>query len=65
MLGGTINSFNTIAACGKGSNILHNILLNHKVEEGKTMLVDAGCLKGLYCSDMTRVFPINGKFTEK
>ena len=29
------------------------------------MLVDAGCLKGLYCSDMTRVFPINGKFTEK
>ena len=65
MSGATINSFNTIAACGKGSNILHNVLLHHKIEEGKFLLVDAGCIKSYYCSDMTRTFPVSGKFTEK
>lgn len=29
------------------------------------MLVDAGCIKSYYCSDMTRVFPVDRKFTEK
>lgn len=59
MAGATVNSFNTIAACGKGGNILHNINLNHDIENGKTLLVDAGCITNYYCSDMTRTFPVD------
>jgi len=34
------------------------------MEEGDLLLVDAGCEYGYYASDVTRTFPVNGKFTE-
>lgn len=46
--------------------ILHNPNYNDKLEDGKLLLVDAGS-RGFhgYCSDMTSVIPVSGKFTEK
>ncbi len=46
--------------------IFHNADHNVKLKSGKLLLMDAG-IEGLmnYCSDYTRTFPVNGKFTEK
>lgn len=57
--------YDTIAACGNNATILHWIRNHGKVEEGKLMLVDAGIEDDtLYTADITRTFPVNGKFTE-
>lgn len=57
--------YDTIAACGNNATILHWIRNNGKVENGKLMLVDAGVEDDtLYTADVTRTFPVNGKFTE-
>lgn len=46
--------------------IFHNTDHNVALQDGKLLLVDSG-VEGLmnYCSDMTRTFPVNGKFTTK
>ncbi|MDO4898449.1 MAG: aminopeptidase P family protein [Rothia sp. (in: high G+C Gram-positive bacteria)] len=57
--------YDTIAACGNNATILHWIRNNGKVESGKLMLVDAGVEDDtLYTADITRTFPVNGKFTD-
>ncbi|MFW0119361.1 aminopeptidase P family protein [Rothia sp. P5764] len=57
--------YDTIAACGNNATILHWISNNGPVEEGKLMLVDAGVEDDtLYTADITRTFPVNGKFSE-
>jgi Xaa-Pro aminopeptidase len=45
---------------------LHNHNHNSTLEDGKMLLIDAGCeTDTYYCSDHTRTFPVNGKFTQK
>lgn len=57
--------YDTIAACGNNATILHWIRNHGKVEDGKLMLVDAGIEDDtLYTADITRTFPVNGKFTD-
>lgn len=57
--------YDTIAACGNNATVLHWIRNNGTVEDGKLMLVDAGVEDDtLYTADITRTFPVNGKFTE-
>lgn len=46
--------------------ILHNHSQDGVLEDGRLMLVDAGAETTMnYCSDFTRTFPVNGKFTAK
>ena len=33
------------------------------MEDGDLLLIDAGCEYGYYAADMTRTFPVNGRFT--
>ena len=57
--------YDTIAACGNNATILHWIRNNGTVDEGKLLLLDAGVEDDtLYTADVTRTFPVNGKFTE-
>lgn len=57
--------YDTIAACGNNATILHWIHNTGTVEEGKLVLLDAGVEDDtLYTADITRTFPVNGKFTE-
>lgn len=56
--------YGTIAACGAHACILHWTRNDGPVQAGDTLLLDAG-VEGhsLYTADITRVFPISGRFT--
>lgn len=51
--------------CGSGPNatILHYRAGNRRMEDGDLLLVDAGCEFGSYASDVTRTWPVNGRFS--
>ena len=55
-------SYTPIVAGGERACILHYIDNNQPIADGELVLVDAGCEWGLYASDITRTYPINGKF---
>lgn len=63
--GVTDKAFKTIAASGKNGCILHYSKNNCKTHDGDLILVDAGAQYKWYNGDITRTFPVNGKFTEK
>lgn len=58
-------AFNTIIASGKNATILHYGENNCKVEDGYLVLIDLGATYKYYNSDISRTFPINGKFTDR
>ena len=61
---GVITSFDTIAASGTNGCILHYSDNNRKTEDNELILFDLGAYKNNYASDISRTFPLNGKFTE-
>lgn len=56
-------SYTPIVAGGARACILHYIDNNQEIGDGELVLVDAGCEYSMYASDITRTFPINGKFS--
>ncbi|RUO24437.1 Xaa-Pro aminopeptidase [Aliidiomarina minuta] len=52
--------------CGSGDNacILHYTSNLSRLQDGDLLLIDAGCEYQGYASDITRTFPVNGRFTE-
>ena len=56
-------SYTPIVAGGSRACILHYIENNQSIKDGELVLVDAGCEYGMYASDITRTYPINGKFS--
>ncbi len=58
-------SYTPIVAGGERACILHYIDNNQPIADGELVLVDAGCEWGLYASDITRTYPINGKFSSE
>ena len=63
--GSRFPSYNPIVAGGKNACVLHYIDNNKTINDGDMVLVDAGCEYGLYASDITRTFPINGKYSSE
>jgi len=63
--GVTDYAFNTIAASGKNATILHYDKNNSELEDGKLILFDLGAQYKYYNADISRTFPVNGKFTER
>lgn len=59
------NAFHTIAASGKRATVLHYSDNNNIMQDGELFLCDLGATHGLYCADISRTFPVNGKFTER
>ncbi|PNR94736.1 Xaa-Pro peptidase family protein [Petrotoga sp. 9PWA.NaAc.5.4] len=47
-------SFEPIVAYGKNASDPHHIPQNTKIKDGEAVLIDMGCIKDHYCSDMTR-----------
>lgn len=58
-------SFTTIAASGKNATVLHYEKNNDTLKDGDLILFDLGVYKDFYCSDISRTFPVNGKFTPR
>jgi len=56
-------AYTSIVAGGKNACVLHYIENNSVLNDGELLLIDAGCELDGYASDITRTFPINGKFT--
>jgi Xaa-Pro aminopeptidase len=57
-------AYDSIVAGGENALILHYINNNMTLKEGDLLLIDAGAQVNTYASDVTRTFPVNGKFTE-
>jgi Xaa-Pro aminopeptidase len=57
------NSYSPIVGGGKNACVLHYIDNNAELKDGDLLLIDAGCELDYYASDVTRTFPINGKFS--
>ncbi len=56
-------AYNSIVASGANSCILHYRAGSTELKSGDLCLIDAGCELDGYASDITRTFPVKGKFT--
>ena len=56
-------AYGMIVAGGDNANVLHYIENNDELKDGDLILIDAGAEYQLYASDVTRTYPVNGKFT--
>lgn len=65
MNGADGNSFPTIAAGGKEAVILHYVENNRPLEDNTLVLIDLGAQYKEYAADITRTYPVNGKFTAR
>ncbi len=63
--GVTDYAFPTIVACGKNATILHYNKNKSELQDGKLILFDLGAQYKYYNADISRTFPVNGKFTER
>ena len=56
-------AYTSIVAGGQNACVLHYIENNAVLKDGDLLLIDAGCELDGYASDITRTFPVNGKFS--
>lgn len=56
-------AYTSIVAGGVNACVLHYIANNAQLKNGDLLLIDAGCELDGYASDITRTFPVNGKFS--
>lgn len=61
--GGHPPSYPSIIASGANACILHYTANNQPLRDGDLVLIDAGCEVSGYASDITRTFPVNGRFS--
>src|SRR5690606_5861205 len=57
------NAYESIVAGGKNALILHYVENNQPLHDGDLLLIDAGAAFNGYASDITRTFPVSGKFS--
>ncbi|KAG9244864.1 xaa-Pro aminopeptidase-like protein I [Calycina marina] len=58
-------SYGVIAASGENASTLHYVANNESLKGRQLVCLDAGCDWQCYASDVTRTFPISGKFTKE
>ena len=56
-------AYTSIVAGGANACVLHYISNNNVLKDGDLLLIDAACELNGYAADITRTFPVNGKFT--
>ncbi len=57
--------FGSIVGTGPNSTDLHHSPGNIQLKNGEVVVVDIGATFNSYCSDVTRTYPVNGKFTPR
>ena len=63
--GGRFPAYTPIVAGGENACILHYIENNQELKDSDLLLVDAGCEYEMYASDITRTYPVSGKFSKE
>ncbi len=63
--GEKVPAFSAIVAGGSRATCLHYVSNNSNLADGELLLVDHGAMKNLYCSDITRTIPVNGKYSAR
>ena len=59
------HAFPSIVAGGGRATVLHYENNNQPVKDGEMVLIDLGSAHNHYCADISRTFPVNGKFTDR
>jgi Xaa-Pro aminopeptidase len=58
-------AYPNIVAAGANACILHYRASSAELKDGELVLVDAGCELECYASDITRTYPVGGRFSEE
>ncbi len=61
--GAQFPAYTPIVASGPNACVLHYNANNRRTQDGDLVLIDAGCELDGYASDITRTFPVNGRFS--
>ncbi len=61
--GAKMPAYGSIVASGRNSCILHYQQNDAVLKDGDLVLIDAGCEIDCYASDITRTFPVSGRFS--
>jgi len=61
--GARFPAYESIVAGGANACTLHYVGNNARLNDGELLLIDAGCELNGYAGDITRTFPVNGKFS--
>ncbi|MBL8383795.1 MAG: aminopeptidase P N-terminal domain-containing protein [Burkholderiales bacterium] len=56
-------AYTSIVAGGANACVLHYVTNDAPLRDGELLLIDAGCELRSYASDITRTFPVNGRFS--
>ncbi|MFC5512410.1 aminopeptidase P N-terminal domain-containing protein [Massilia jejuensis] len=62
--GAQFPAYTPIVASGANACVLHYSANNARMRDGDLVLIDAGCEFDSYASDITRTFPVNGRFSD-
>ena len=62
--GAAAPAYNSIIGAGANATVLHYINNDGELRDGELLLIDAGAEYRGYASDITRTFPVNGRFTK-
>ena len=65
MEGAQFLGFSTILAWGPNATVLHYTKNNQRIQNSGLVLIDTGAAWEHYSADVTRTFPVNGKFTDR
>jgi Xaa-Pro aminopeptidase len=63
--GARFQAYSPIVGAGANGCILHYIENSARMQDGDLVLIDAGCELDNYASDITRTFPVNGRFCDE
>ncbi|HRP75001.1 MAG TPA: aminopeptidase P N-terminal domain-containing protein [Rhodocyclaceae bacterium] len=61
--GSQFPAYPSIVASGPNACVLHYVRNDRRMLDGELLLIDAGCELDGYASDITRTFPVNGRFS--
>lgn len=61
--GSAREGYNFIVASGNNATTLHYNFNDQTCDDGELLLIDAGCEMNFYSGDITRTFPVNGRFS--
>jgi len=64
MLGANFLAYPPVVGTGNNANTIHYIAATDSVNPGDLILIDAGCEYHGYTSDITRTWPVKGKFSD-